>query len=86
MHHGHLLVNHSPTPAQTRLDLRYREVGGTGRAGPKNVHCVSVANAWASAHALSMVTWYRQQIVVGRSVVECTLEPFLICPIILCYS
>ena len=26
-------------------------------------HCVSAANAWASAHALSMVMWFNQQIV-----------------------
>ena len=26
-------------------------------------HCVSEANAWASAHALSMVMWFNQQIV-----------------------
>ena len=26
-------------------------------------HCVSEANAWAWAHALSMVTWFNQQIV-----------------------
>ena len=28
-------------------------------------HCVSEATAWASAHALSMVTWYNQNIVNG---------------------
>ena len=30
---------------------------------------MSVANAWASAHALSMVMWYHQQIVVGLRLV-----------------
>ena len=30
---------------------------------------MSVANAWASAHALSMVMWYHQQIVVGLHLV-----------------
>ena len=30
---------------------------------------MSVANAWASVHALSMVMWYHQQIVVGLRLV-----------------
>ena len=30
---------------------------------------MSEANAWASAHALSMVMWYHQQIVVGLRLV-----------------
>jgi len=41
---------------------------------------MSVANAWASAHALSMVMWYHQQIVVGlRLVIDMdTLETFVL--------
>ena len=34
----------------------------------------SGANAWASAHALSMVTWYHQKIVNGY----CLFEPLLL--------
>ena len=30
---------------------------------------MSVANAWASVHAVSMVMWYHQQIVVGLRLV-----------------
>ena len=30
---------------------------------------MSVANAWASAHALSMVMWFNHQIVVGQCLV-----------------
>ena len=30
---------------------------------------MSVANAWASADALSMVTWFNHQIVVGQCLV-----------------
>ena len=30
-------------------------------------HCVSEANAWAWAHALSMLTWFNQQIVTFGS-------------------
>ena len=33
-------------------------------------HCVSEANAWASAHALSMVTWYHQNIVNGYHLIS----------------
>jgi hypothetical protein len=41
---------------------------------------MSVANAWASAHALSMVMWFNHQIVVGlRLVVGMdTLETFVL--------
>ena len=40
---------------------------GSGSKTPKipPFHCVSVANAWASAHALSMVMWSNHQIVNG---------------------
>ena len=37
----------------------------------------SGANAWASAHALSMVMWYNQKIVVGQCLVVYTLELWL---------
>ena len=40
-------------------------------------HCVSEANAWASAHALSMVMWYNQKIVVDQCLVVYTLELWL---------
>ena len=33
---------------------------------------MSVANAWASAHALSMVMWFNHQIVVGLCLVMVT--------------
>ena len=41
---------------------------------------MSGANAWASAHALSIVMWYHQQIVVGlRLVMDTdTLETFVL--------
>ena len=35
-------------------------------------HCVSEATAWASAHALSMVTWYHQNIVNGYHLIMFT--------------
>ena len=47
---------------------------------------LSEAKAWGSAYALSMVTWYQQQIVVGQSLVVITLATFTICSIILCDS
>ena len=37
----------------------------------------SGANAWASAHAISMVMWYNQKIVVGQCLVVYTLELWL---------
>ena len=39
---------------------------------------MSVANAWASVHALSMVMWYHQQIVVGQCSVMDILETFVL--------
>ena len=43
-----------------------------GSRTPKieHFHCVSEANAWASAHALSMVTWYLQNIVNGYHLIK----------------
>jgi len=43
-------------------------------------HCVSEANAWASAHALSMVTWYHQNIVNGYHLIMFThlFKPLLV--------
>ena len=35
------------------------------------------ANEWASAHALNMVMWYNQKIVVGQCLVVYTLELWL---------
>ena len=35
-------------------------------------HCLSEANAWASVHALSMVTWYNQNIVNGYHLIMFT--------------
>ena len=40
-------------------------------------HSMSAANAWASAHALSMVMWYNQKIVVCQCLVVYTLELWL---------
>ena len=39
---------------------------------------MSEANAWASVHALSMVMWYHQQIVVGQCSVMDILETFVL--------
>ena len=41
---------------------------------------MSVANAWASAHALSMVMWFNHQIVVGQCLVMDTdnLKTFIL--------
>ena len=43
-------------------------------------HCLSEANAWASAHALSMVTWYHQKIVNGYHLIMFTrlFKPLLL--------
>ena len=35
-------------------------------------NCVSAANVWASAHALSMVTWHHQNIVYGYHLIMFT--------------
>ena len=39
---------------------------------------MSEANAWASVHALSMVMWYHQQIVVGQCSVMDIIETFVL--------
>ena len=53
-----------------------------GSRTPKieHFHCVSEANAWASAHALSMVTWYHQNIVNGYHLIRFThlFRPLLV--------
>ena len=43
-------------------------------------HCVSAANAWASAHALSMVMWYHQNIVNSYHLIKLThlFKPLLV--------
>ena len=44
---------------------KYGKIKKVEYHGPEyhHFHCVSEANAWASAHALSMVMWFNQQVI-----------------------
>ena len=55
-------------------------MGGSVEEAKRYDHCVSEANAWASAHALSMVMWCNCQIVNGYYLIIFTLllKPLLL--------
>ena len=64
---GHFLTSNKNVPKTGQNLAKYPPKWKNRSRTPKipPFHCVSAANAWASAHALSMVTWHHQNIVNG---------------------